>query len=74
MSFILTIDSARWRDHLGRVCDALSRTAGTAIVPVVKGNGYGLGQRMLIEESVRMGVESVAVGTVFEVEIGRAHV
>ena len=68
MSFVLTIDSARWHDHLARVCAAVGQASGTSVVPVVKGNGYGLGQRMLIDESVRLGVEAVAVGTVFEID------
>jgi hypothetical protein len=37
-------------------------------VPVIKGNGYGLGQRLLADEAIRMASDTVAVGTVFEVD------
>jgi hypothetical protein len=38
------------------------------VVPVIKGNGYGLGQGVLAREAIRLGVDTVAVGTVFEVD------
>lgn len=37
-------------------------------MPVVKANGYGLGQELLAAEAARLGVHAIAVGTVFEVE------
>jgi hypothetical protein len=68
MAFAVTIDRTRWRSHVDSVADAIQRAAGAAVVPVVKGNGYGLGQRLLIEECLRIGADTVAVGTVFEVD------
>ena len=49
-----------------------SRWPGTAsnegdIVPVAKGNGYGLGNVRCLREAQRLGLTRVAVGTVYEV-------
>jgi hypothetical protein len=60
---ILRLDSARWREHLRTVVHAVP-----GIVPVIKGNGYGYGLRRLAEESARLGVDVVGVGTAREVE------
>ena len=68
MAFAVTIDGQRWLDHQDAVCGAVGRSAGSAIVPVIKGNGYGLGQRLLGEQAVRLGVDTVAVGNVFEID------
>jgi Alanine racemase, N-terminal domain len=64
---ILRLDSARWREHLRTVVHAVP-----GIVPVIKGNGYGYGLRRLAEESARLGVDVVGVGTAREVESVRA--
>ncbi len=37
------------------------------LVPVAKGNGYGQGLRRLAAEATRLGVDRLAVGTVFEI-------
>lgn len=58
MTFTLYVDEVRWRSHLRSVVDA---TPG--IVPVIKGNGYGLGLGRLAQEATRLGVDAVAVGT-----------
>jgi hypothetical protein len=68
MAFAVTINAQRWRDHQDVVCDAVRRAAHAPIVPVIKGNGYGLGQRLLADESIRLSADTVAVGTVFEVD------
>ena len=68
MAFALTIDGQRWREQLDATCEAVERAAGSPIVPVIKGNGYGIGQRILAEQALRLGVDTVAVGTVFEVD------
>lgn len=68
MAFAVTIDGQRWLDHQDGVCSAIERSAGSPIVPVIKGNGYGLGQRLLAEQAVRVGADTVAVGTVFEID------
>ena len=67
MAFALTVDAQRWRDHQDAVATAVARSAGAPLVPVIKGNGYGLGQARLTSEAVRLGADTVAVGTVFEV-------
>ena len=68
MAFAVTINAERWRDHQDVVCDAVRRSAGSPLVPVIKGNGYGLGQRLLADEAIRFSADTVAVGTVFEVD------
>ena len=62
MPLTLYVDGARWRTHLDSV-----RTAHPAIVPVVKGNGYGFGLRRLAAQADRLGVDTVAVGRYGEV-------
>lgn len=54
----LTINSTRWHDHLRALAE---RVPG--LVPVAKGNGYGFGLKMLGEETTRLGIERIAVGT-----------
>lgn len=58
MSFTLYVDEGRWRAHLASV---LASSPG--LVPVIKGNGYGLGLGRLAAEAARLGVDTVAVGT-----------
>lgn len=65
MSFVISIDTARWRAHQDLVRDAIS-DSGAAVVPVAKGNGYGVGNVRLASESRRLGAQCIAVGTVFE--------
>jgi hypothetical protein len=63
MTFSLYVDARRWRGHTERVHDAVA-----GLVPVAKGNGYGFGLTLLADQSARLGVEAVAVGTASEVE------
>ena len=67
MSFTLYVDEDRWRAHLQGV---LSSTPG--LVPVIKGNGYGLGNARLAAEAAALGVPAVAVGTSDELPVVRA--
>jgi hypothetical protein len=62
MTFDLQVDAARWRRHLAALAQA---TPG--IVPVVKGNGYGLGRDLLAAEATSLGCSMLAVGTYDEV-------
>ena len=62
----LQLDAERWREHLATVAGAVP-----GLVPVIKGNGYGYGLRLLAEESTRLGVPTVAVGTAAEVDLIR---
>ena len=66
MSFVITIDTDRWRAHQDSVRDAIAAT-GATLVPVAKGNGYGVGNVRLAMEARRLGADSLAVGTVYEV-------
>jgi hypothetical protein len=66
MSFVISIDTERWRAHQHEVRDALT-AAGAQLVPVAKGNGYGVGNDRLAAEAARLGVGTIAVGTVHEV-------
>ena len=62
MSFDLVVDADRWRAHLAGLTE---RVPG--LVPVIKGNGYGLGRDLLAAEATRLGVPLIAVGTYDEV-------
>jgi alanine racemase len=62
MSFDLVVDATRWRAHLTELA---ARVPG--LVPVIKGNGYGLGRDLLVEEATRLAVPRIAVGTYDEV-------
>ncbi len=62
MSFDLHVDATRWRRHLAGVAEG---TPG--LVPVVKGNGYGLGRDLLAGEATTLGCPTLAVGTYAEV-------
>ena len=62
MTFDLYVDGERWRRHL----DALAAST-PGLVPVVKGNGYGLGRDLLAAEAGRLDLPQIAVGTYAEV-------
>ena len=62
MTFSVYVDVNRWRRHLEQV-----RDARPGLVPVAKGNGYGLGNGRLAAEAQRLGVDALAVGTAAEV-------
>lgn len=61
MSLDLVVDATGWRAHQ----DAFAAKV-PGLVPVIKGNGYGFGRRVLIEEAARMGVPQIAVGIYYE--------
>lgn len=74
MSFSLTVDRERWRAHQASVLAAVTGTGAGQLVPVIKGNGYGLSQRVLADEVTRLELDAVAVGTVYELrEMLDAH-
>jgi alanine racemase len=58
----LYVDSERWWRHLRATLELVP-----GVVPVIKGNGYGLGRAQLAEVSEKLGVDTVAVGTYPEV-------
>ena len=63
MTLRLTVDRQAWLDHV-------RTTAGEhgAALPVVKGNGYGFGRPILLEQAGTIS-DHVAVGTVFEATV-----
>ena len=64
MSFTLLLNLSTWRQHIDSVNSSVS--AHAEMIPVIKGNGYGLGQHRLSHEAARLGSPCIAVGTVFE--------
>lgn len=62
MTFELHVDAERWRRHLRITAERLP-----GLVPVIKGNGYGLGRDRLAAESTALGADTVAVGVYAEV-------
>lgn len=58
MSLTLRVDAERWRANQQRV---LARHP--LVVPVAKGNGYGVGLPRLAAEADALGVDTLAVGT-----------
>jgi alanine racemase len=66
MALTLYVDGQRWRVHL-----LAMRELYPGIVPVAKGNGYGLGIPRLAERSTWLGVDTLAVGTYGEVSVAR---
>jgi hypothetical protein len=68
MSFRLAIDGPGWNRSLSEVADRLP-----GLVPVIKGNGFGFGARLLARQAAALGVQTVAVGVAAEVEAVRAH-
>jgi hypothetical protein len=63
VTFTVYVDEPRWRAHQRRVLAELP-----GLVPVAKGNGYGVGNDRLAEESARLGVGALAVGIDQEVD------
>lgn len=68
MSFVLNVDADRWRNHVNTVASTVESVTSSPIVPVIKGNGYGLGQARLARVADSLPGTIVAVGTVFELE------
>jgi hypothetical protein len=71
MTVTLHVDAVRWRDQLARAVGdrraVLGFPNGGDVIGVVKGNGYGFGQRAMAREAARAGLSTIAVGTVHEV-------
>ncbi len=57
----LQIDRARWDAHLAKVSTEIP-----GLVPVAKGNGYGLTMDRCVDEAVTLGADTLAVGTFAE--------
>ena len=66
MTFGIAIDAAAWQQHTEALRDRIHAT-DAALIPVIKGDGYGLGQAFLAREATRLGLHAIAVGTVHEI-------
>lgn len=76
MSFVLHVAAEKWRANADSVRDAVRaavRPGPGDLVPVAKGNGYGLGNPCLAKEATRLGVGTLAVGTVAELADVAGH-
>lgn len=67
MTFALTVDGKVFEKHLSGVI-ADFKKVDAAVVPVIKGNGYGFGRRELAKQSTKLGAKRIAVGTVYELD------
>ena len=63
MTLRLTVNRQAWLGHVHTYAAGLGDSQH--LVPVVKGNGYGFGRPLLIEQALSIATE-IAVGTVFE--------
>lgn len=66
MTVRLTVQQAAWRHHVSTTAQAF----GPALVPVVKGNGYGFGRALLHQLAAELvdPLEHVCVGTLHELD------
>src|SRR3954454_24497695 len=60
MGLRLTVDRDEFTDHVRSIGDSFP-----GLIPVVKGNGYGLGRAVLFPIAARIS-DTIAVGTVYE--------
>lgn len=67
MTFTLTIDRKIFNKHLASTLEQFEKS-GATVTPVIKGNGYGLGRRLLAKESTVLGLKRIAVGTIYELD------
>ena len=65
MTFSLTVDAIKFRQHLSAMAAKFQAT-GVQLVPVVKGNGYGFTREVLAKEASNLGLNRIAIGTVWE--------
>ena len=64
MSLILHVTAEKWRTHLATVV----ANSEAQVVPVIKGNGYGFGIKVLAQEAKDLNLPIVAVATVAEAQ------
>ena len=64
MSLILHVAAEKWRTHLATVV----ANSEAQVVPVIKGNGYGFGIKVLAQEAKDLNLPIVAVATVAEAQ------
>ena len=64
MSLTLHVAAEKWRTHLATVI----ANSEAQVVPVIKGNGYGFGIKVLAQEAKNLNLPVVAVATIAEAE------
>ena len=64
MSLILHVTAEKWRTHL----ETVVANSEAQVVPVIKGNGYGFGKKVLAQEATNLNLPVVAVATIAEAE------
>ncbi|MGA1293354.1 MAG: alanine racemase, partial [Candidatus Nanopelagicales bacterium] len=62
MSLTLHVNNQSWTNSLTNVLNSFEN----CIVPVIKGNGYGIGKANLAKKSLELGIKEIAIGTIFE--------
>jgi hypothetical protein len=67
MTLSLDVNNTAWTNHINNVLTSYSSSA-SEVTPVIKGNGYGIGRKNLSQKAHELGVNSVAVGTIFEAQ------
>lgn len=67
MTFSLHVDAEKFHKHTKSVVASYTKSDART-VPVIKGNGYGFGRRILAKQATSLDVNEIAVGTVYELE------
>lgn len=65
MTFVLTVDAHKFRAHVSGLISEV-KDHGHAVVPVIKGTGYGLSSSVLYNEAQLLEIARIAIGTVWE--------
>ena len=65
MTLSLNVDSNLWTNHIRSILNTFSIN-NSEVTPVIKGNGYGIGKENLAKKAKELGIQTIAVGTVFE--------
>lgn len=64
MSLTLYVNNNYWTNSLKNVLNAYENS----LIPVIKGNGYGIGKSNLAKKSQELGLTEIAIGTIFEAQ------
>lgn len=64
MSLTLYVNNKYWTNSLKNVLNAY----GNSLIPVIKGNGYGIRKSNLAKKSEELGLTEIAIGTIFEAQ------
>lgn len=67
MTFTLNIDGARFEKQIANVIEDFKKH-NARVVPVIKGNGYGFGRKMLAKEAHHRNLDRIAIGTIYELD------